>query len=421
MNKIDQKSILFFGGTYKGEYENFKLLGFNIIVIVDEHVTYIPSDQSDFKLVKKMKIQQLDKNSMEQIKLLVIESNVVSILCSLEQFLSSYSDLLEYLGINGLKKKAALFSSNKTLMHDAFSKNIGPDSTAKYQTINNKDQLMEFANSVGFPIVLKPDGLYLSLFVTHNTNYAELLHNYEETKKGIQAYLEKTKLNKTVSIQAEEYLSGSNHSVDCIVTQEGTVIPTPIIDVLTGRDIGDSDFHHFARLTPSLLTELQQAEIIEASILGVKALEMTSCLAHAELIYTKNGPKLLEISARRGGNRVNILRESFGIELIDLYHDVLSKNEIKINFLKKQPFAIVTPFPSCRGILKKINDIKITDEIDSYYSHESKANPGDQIGPAQDGYIAPMSIQLKSSTAENILKDIIKISKMNDLFVYDEI
>ena len=113
------------------------------------------------------------------------------------------------------------------------------------------------------------------------------------------------------------------------------------------------------------------------------------------------------------------MRESFGVELISLYHDVLCGKNPKITLLKKQPFAIVSPFPSTSGKLKKINDSKIKDAISSYYHHENKANPGDQIGPASDGYLAPMSIQLKSTTTDDILSDIHQISRIDDLFMYE--
>lgn len=415
MQENRNDAILFYGGIRQGEYESLLKRGFHIVVIVDESWPILPKDTSEFILIQHMPLQDLASSSILQIKQIIKKYKIKAVLCLIEPFAYSWAKLLTQINFKGVTPELAEITANKSAMHKVFIEKIGPDSTARYSQVNDEDQLLSFAEEVGYPIILKPSGLYASFFVSCSHNIDELLANFNATNVGIKQHLAKIKSNKNVSVQAEEYLMGSNHSIDCVITSSGEVIPTPIVDVLTGRDIGKKDFHHFSRTTPSMLLENEQHSLMQLAIQGIHALEMKTCIAHVELIYTSRGPRLLEIAARAGGNRTKILYEAYGIDLTYAHYLVAVEQNPEIIILRQDPYAIITPFPNKKGIFQGIDDKMISSKLKSYYKHEVKATVGQLIGTAREGYTSPLCIELKSHSLEEISQDIAKIKNNTDI------
>lgn len=413
----NDETILFFGGIRDGEYESLLAKGFKIIVIADEGITNLPSDTKGLFLVEKMPLLNLSIDTIKYLEKLIIKYKVSTTICVMEYFMESYAKLLSEIKKPGISNALTALCTDKTEMHRLFIEKIGSHATAQYQIINNEEELFAFANKIQFPIVLKPHGLYGSLFVSFSDTQKSLKENYHSAKNGIDEYLKRIKSKKEIFIQAEEYLAGSNHSVDCVVLKNGDVIPTPVIDVITGKDIGRKDFHHFARVAPSSLSEAQQKEVIDLAIQGVRALGLFSCAAHVELIYTKKGPKLLEIGARPGANRIKMLWEVFGIDLMYAHYQGLNDQQAHIQISKQNPFAVVTPYPVESGILEKAQDRELVSQLSTYANHRLKAKLGSKIGSPQAGYLSPLSIELKSNDLDAILGDIHKIKNFDELFI----
>lgn len=422
---MKKETLLFFGGIREGEYENLLKKGFDLIAIVDNYLPELPKNSSVLLHIERMPLNALSSEELYHIQQLVKQYHIHSILCIIEDFLPAYVSLLTYLKKSGISASAVEKCANKTLMHQCFLQEIGPKATAQSRQITNNIELLEFANNVGYPIVIKPNGLYSSFFISCNQNEQELKHNFDLTQQSILTYLEQIHSQKNVLIQAEEYLTGSNHSVDCIVLANGEVIPTPVVDVLTGYDIGGNDFHHFARIAPSMLTTQQQHNLIELAIEGIHALGISHCIAHVELIYTPNGPRLLEIGARPGGNRINIMQQAFGIDLMMAYYQITRHSSIPNSLYAIHPpqtnFVIVTPFPIQEGLLSQINEAELINQLSTYFRHTIKKKIGDKVGTAKQGYSSPMSIELKSNDQDKIWQDIEKIKHFSSLFIITDI
>src|SRR5206468_362194 len=133
--------------------------------------------------------------------------------------------------------------------------------TARSREVGSETQLLEAADDLGLPLILKPTNLFNSLWVSFNPTRRGLLENYRAMRAEVPRYYAGIgQQGKELAVQAEEFLQGSNHSVDCLIDASGHVRTTPVVDVLTGRDIGADDFHHFARITPSALAVPEQEE-----------------------------------------------------------------------------------------------------------------------------------------------------------------
>ncbi|HLG60942.1 MAG TPA: ATP-grasp domain-containing protein [Ktedonosporobacter sp.] len=326
--------------------------------------------------------------------------------------------ITEHLGLPGFSKEAALLCLDKSLMHERFVQRIGSQSTARFKKVSSKKELMAFAQNTGLPIILKPTNLYNSLFVSLNWSQEELLQNYEVVVRELQGFLQKAgQYHVSPSIQAEEFLQGSTYSIDCIVDSAGNVTLTPIVDIISGRDIGWSDFHHFARVVPSRLTTSQQEALYSLAVAGVQALEIRSNIAHVELVQTSQGPKLLEIGARPGGNRARLFDLSSGIDLIYAYYQVRSGMKAEIEYRQTVPTAIVSPYSRKQGVLTEIRHLDRITQLKTYFAHEVKVNPGQAVGPSASGYTAPLSIELRSELASDLYQNMQEIQSWQDLFL----
>lgn len=101
----------------------------------------------------------------------------------------------------------------------------------------------------------------------------------------------RAKAAKTDQLLLEEFLQGSNHSIDCTIAADGTISSFPIVDVIAGVDIDRGDFHHFARYTPSLLEPdaALKERCHRLAHDAVKALALKGTFAHVEFILTPAG------------------------------------------------------------------------------------------------------------------------------------
>lgn len=412
------KLVLYLGSIRKGEFESLLDRGFELGIILDKNRSSYTPDLSRFKVVKEFDFD----NSMDELYLLIEEINasfgIDSIINIDEVCVRHFSKIGQKFGFPALTPESAEFCLNKTLMHKCFVKKIGPESTARFSKIQAMDDLEAFAAEVGFPIILKPANLYLSMYVSKNYSVAELKENYRQMIKLIPEHFEwmghKT---KEIEIQAEEYLVGTNHSIECLSDKDGNVYVTPVLDSYTGESLFAGDFHHFVRVAPSRLDEEDHKRTTELAISGVKALGLKNAAAHVEIIYTNDGPRLVEIGGRVGGNRSRMLSLGYGIDLIYNYLQMLKGKQPDLSYQKTTPCAIVTPYARHLGTLTSFNHIDRIHGLKSYFDLELREKVGEPVGTSMEGYGPLLGIELVGSRLEEVYSDIEVLRSMNgDLF-----
>ena len=207
-------------------------------------------------------------------------------------------------------------------------------------------------------------------------------------------------------------MQGSNTSIDCVIDNEGNVYTTPIVDVLTGRDIGIDDYHHFARIVPSNVDIVGRQQLKSLAVAGVRALDMRSCAAHVEFI----GSRLGEIAARPGGNRPRILDLAYGIDELGAAYDALIGKSPELVEKHRGAAAIVTPFPARNGTLHAIRHLDRLPDLPGYLYHEVRGQAGQAVGLSRNGYRAPLYIELQSDNADTVRRSVDQIASWTDLY-----
>lgn len=169
---------------------------------------------------------------------------------------------------------------------------------------------------------------------------------------------------------------------------------------------GVDDNHNYLRSVPSKLSKQQQQLAQEVVKKGINALKLENTPAHAEFVYTKKGPKLIEIGPRAGGYRTRMYNIAFGINVCEAIIQSAQGNLPTIEQTKEHNIAVFEIFPSRTGVLESVQNIPKLEKLPSFYYHSQKRAIGETVGLAKDGYRAISVIILTHADKETFSKDV---------------
>jgi hypothetical protein len=410
---IQQGIVLFMGMVRRGEFESLQTRNLPLGVLVDTNSRHRLGDVSRFVMVESFDFSRPLSELIETVSNIRTRWGISCLFNVGEFYVAQTADTAAALGIPFISSSSARLCLDKSVMRQRFQERIGPGAAARFHVVHSESDLMEFANRLGYPIFLQPSNVAASMWSTRNTNAEMLLCNYRTMLSEVPKYYEKLgKKSTTLTVVIAEYMEGSNTSIDCLADHAGRVYTTPVVDVLTGRDVGIDDFHHFARLVPSRLSSPEQEELKQLAIAGVQSLDMTTCAAHVEFI----GSRLGEIAARPGGNRPRILELAYGIDEIYAYYQILCGQSPQLRQDRKFAAAIVTPFACRNGTLRDIRHLDLLAKLPTYLYHEVRIQPGQPVGLARSGYRAPLYIELLSEDADAVRRSVDQIASWPDIY-----
>lgn len=181
----------------------------------------------------------------------------------------------------------------------------------KFAVTADWDATRREAQRIGYPLILKPTDLASSAFVRLVRDETELRHAYDALERFPRNFREQ---ERVPLVLLEEYMQGEEVSVEaCTYRGETTVIG--ITDKsLTGFPYFIEDGHMFpARLPPA------QVESVVALVRGaLAAVGHDHGISHTEVKLTADGPRVVEINPRPGGNYiVELIQRVTGIDLLD--------------------------------------------------------------------------------------------------------
>lgn len=167
------------------------------------------------------------------------------------------------------------------------------------------------AARIGYPLIAKPTDLASSAFV-------RLIHDEEELCAAFDA-LEQFPRNfreqeRVPLLLLEEYMRGEEVSVEACTYRGRTTVIGITDKSLTGFPYFIEDGHMFpARLDPDLAAQ------VEALVRGaLDAVGHDHGISHTEVKLTADGPRIVEINPRPGGNYIaELIQRVTGIDLLD--------------------------------------------------------------------------------------------------------
>jgi len=216
------------------------------------------------------------------------------IMCWQETHMPQVAYVADVLGLPGAGLDAARRCRDKRLTREALSMSGVPQ--PRWARVGSVEEALEWADRIGYPVVVKPSDLAASFGVVRVDGPDEMRAHYAATSSipapSMPGY--------RVTVLVEEYADGEEISVDSAV-HAGTVHPLCLAHKTTGFDPYFIETGHLVdggdplRDDPALRTLLQQAH---------DAIDFGFGVTHTEIRLTADGPRIIEINGRMGGDMI---------------------------------------------------------------------------------------------------------------------
>ncbi|HWM60835.1 MAG TPA: phosphoribosylamine--glycine ligase [Rhizomicrobium sp.] len=232
------------------------------------------------------------------------------------QLVGGLWDVLEAAGIRSLgpSKAAAVLEGSKGFVKDLCTEAGIP--TAAYRRFTAPDAAKVFADTLGYPVVIKADGLAAGKGVIIAADKAE-------SDKAIDFMFEGGFGDSGHAIVIEEYMEGEEASFFAL--SDGThVIPLAgaqdhkrVGDGDTGPNTGGMGAYSPAPVLPPSLEQMAMDRFIKPTVAAMAAKGMPYMgVLYLGLMITKQGPKLVEYNARFGDPECQVLMPRLKIDLL---------------------------------------------------------------------------------------------------------
>ncbi|HOU95415.1 MAG TPA: ATP-grasp domain-containing protein [Bacteroidales bacterium] len=280
----------------------------------------------------------------------------------------SVASVNECLGLPGISSKVALNATDKVAMMECFKDYEVP--IPWFKVVSSKIEFENLLKTIWPPFILKPND-------SSGSRGVILVNDKEKADKG---YDYAKAFSNSGLVLVEEYMQGPEVSVE-IITYNGKSSVLAVTDKIT---TGPPYFVEMGHSQPSLLPFETVEKIKEVAIKAVKAIEIDNSPSHVEIKVTHNGPKLVELGARLGGDCIttHLVPLSTGIDMVKASIQLALGQSPDIE--KKLDKGVAIRYLNSReGILKEIKGFDILNRNNSVKHFEIVKQKGDIIKSIQ--------------------------------------
>lgn len=224
-----------------------------------------------------------DRNSVLNIALDFKANGIICGACDTGVLTAAY--VCEALNLPGNTIEMALKATDKYEMLKAFHASGLPH--PKFQFIE-KEKTADFCLELPFPVISKP--------VDSSGSRGIMKINCQEQLDSSLLY----SANASVScgVLVEEFMIGQEVSVEMVVVDSQPFV-LQITDKITS---GAPHFYEMGHAQPSSLSHDAKTAITDLATKAVQSVGLKDSVAHVEIMLTDDGPMLIELGARLGGD-----------------------------------------------------------------------------------------------------------------------
>ena len=270
----------------------------------------------------------------------------------------------EVCGLAGITMDTAVKATDKGEMIKTFECNDVEHPW--YFIACNKAIFENIKGKIKYPCIMKPIDSAGSRGVVLVYNLEELENEYSYTVSE----------SHSGGVIIEEYMNGPEVSVE-VMTVDGEPHILQITDKIT---TGAPHFVEMGHTQPSRLDDVNVKKIKDLAARAVKAIGIENGPAHVEIILTSDGPKMVELGARMGGDCIttHLVPLSTGIDMVRATIEIAcgEKTDIKPKFSKG---SAIRYFKTAEGIIKSITGIEEANKIPGVKEISFVKNIGDRV------------------------------------------
>lgn len=313
------------------------------------------------------------------------------------------------LNLIGISSETALKATNKAEMRKALEENNVP--IPMYFKVSNKSEYLnavEKIKNMGYKCIVKPAD-------NSGSRGIDLLSDY--SKDTIEKAYEYSKgYSRNGDLVVEEYMEGPEVSVETL-SINGVCNVIQITDKLT---TGAPYFVEMGHSQPSQIEQNIQEKIKQVAIDANRAIGIENGPSHTEIKITKDGPKIVELGARLGGDNIttHLVPLSTGVNMVEACIKIAlgEKCDIVPKFNKG---SAIRYFKQSEGTIKEIKGIKDAQNIEGVKQISIVHDIGEKIGDIKSssdrvGFIIAQANEVKNAIRIcEMVKDNIKIETEN--------
>ena len=275
-----------------------------------------------------------------------------------------------------------------------------------FEATQSQDELEHIADSIEYPVVLKPRGLSGSQGVIRANTSIEFIDGFNRIKKilELESSRDECDADLLTTILVEDYVPGPEFAIEGVLDKGNLTVlalfdkPDPLIGPF---------FEETIYVTPTSYPDDVQSQIISTVQSACGALGLTHGPVHAEVRLDDDKVFLIDLAGRSiGGQCARTLSFGSGLSLeeIILTHAVGDD----INQLNRESSAagvMMIPIPAA-GIFQKVSGVDKAEKISGIESVSIVPTSGDELIPLPDGNEYLGFIFAKGTTAQIVEKSL---------------
>ena len=275
------------------------------------------------------------------------------------------------LNLPGNTLDAAVNSTDKVKMLEAFQR--AGVAHPFYQVVKKKD-IDSFSMDLPYPVISKP-------IDSAGGRGIQIIHGSEMLKKST---LFSSMAGNSGDILIEEYMKGTEVSVEVLVV-DGKPHVLQITDKITS---GEPYFFEIGHSQPSVLPSEVKEKIKDLASRAVLAVGLKNSAAHVEIMVTEQGPKMVELGARLGGDCITTYLIDTSVSGIDMAQAAIEMSlgitpDVN-NYKNSGKCAGIRFIPAEEGTLKEIRGLEEAEKTDNLIKIEITGVIGKKYSKATD-------------------------------------
>ena len=314
----------------------------------------------------------------------------------------SVAAVAKEMGLVGVSEETAIKSTNKADMRKAFEENSV--ASPKSYKASNKEEFNEIKAKFNGSFIIKPAD-------NSGSRGVFLVNNDSESDK---AYEYSSRFSRSGDVVVEEFMQGPEVSVE-ILAVKGEYHVLQVTDKLT---TGAPHFVEIGHSQPSRLPKADVDAIKNLAIQAAKAVGIENGPGHAEIILTKDGPKMVEIGARMGGGCIttHLVPLSTGIDMTEATIRTALGDIPKVEPKHCRGAAIRFIIPPI-GKITKISGDQEARNIPGVEEVQLQCKVGQTVGELESGASRIGYVIAQADTPENAISICEKALKMIKIYV----
>ncbi len=301
----------------------------------------------------------------------------------------SVAAVAKELGLVGISDDTALKATNKAVMRQALKDHGVP--IPMFFKVSSSEEYAVAASRFHVPFIVKPAD-------NSGSRGIYLIDNLEDKRTISEAYAYSRQYSRNGDVVVEEYMRGPEVSVETL-TVDGVCHVIQITDKLT---TGAPHFVEMGHSQPTRLPAETVEKIRMVAIAANKAVGITNGPSHTEIIVTSDGPKIVELGARLGGDCIttHLVPLSTGVNMVECCIKIAlgEKPDIAHKFSKG---SAIRYFHQHAGTIRSINGIEEAKAIDGVRQISIVHGVGEQITEVDSSGARMGFVIAQSDTAEN--------------------